>query len=158
MPTEFEWKIFPGLATLGLLERISKLMKDPQSEPEQFNDRIIFMSMNNDIVWGEKGITEKCDCNLKTVGELCSQIPSRSLVFLGPGSEKKWYGTHSGKPDGSWDKIAEQMLMNFTETGHPIFRASSAFERGELRSKGHGEKSLFTSTVAKKTSSYFSAL
>ena len=31
--------------------------------------------------------------------------------------------------------------MNFSECGHPIFRASSAFERGELISKGHGNKS-----------------
>ena len=30
------------------------------------------------------------------------------------------------------------------ESGHPIFRASSAFERGELDSKGHGKKSKST--------------
>ena len=28
MPAEFEWKIFPGLTTLGLLEKIQNLMKD----------------------------------------------------------------------------------------------------------------------------------
>ena len=33
-------------------------------------------------------------------------------------------------------------MMNFTEPGHPIFRASSAFERGEVRSKGGGKKSI----------------
>ena len=33
-------------------------------------------------------------------------------------------------------------MMNFSESGHPIFRASSAFERGELRSKGGGKKSF----------------
>ena len=33
-------------------------------------------------------------------------------------------------------------MANFSESGHPIFRASSAFERGELRSKGHGKKSI----------------
>ena len=31
-------------------------------------------------------------------------------------------------------------MKNFSESGHPVFRASSAFERGELRSKGHGKK------------------
>ena len=30
------------------------------------------------------------------------------------------------------------MMMNFSESGHPIFRASSAFQRRELRSKGGG--------------------
>ena len=29
-------------------------------------------------------------------------------------------------------------MMNFSRSGHPIFRASSAFERGELKSKGGG--------------------
>ena len=48
-PIEFEWKIFPGFTTLDILEEIQKSMKDPQCEPEQLNDRIIFMSMYNDI-------------------------------------------------------------------------------------------------------------
>ena len=32
------------------------------------------------------------------------------------------------------------MMIEFSETAHPIFRASSAFETGELRSKGEGGK------------------
>ena len=40
--------------TLGLLEKIQSLMSDLQCELEHFNDRIIFMSMYNDIAWGEK--------------------------------------------------------------------------------------------------------
>ena len=43
--------------------------------------------------------------------------------FLGPGSEKKWYGTYSDKPDGDWDRTAEQMILTFAGTSHPIFRA-----------------------------------
>ena len=27
-PTEFEWTIFPGITTLGLLEKIQSLMRD----------------------------------------------------------------------------------------------------------------------------------
>ena len=34
------------------------------------------------------------------------------------------------------------MMVNCSESGHPIFCASSAFERGELQSKGHGKKSI----------------
>ena len=62
--------------------------------------------------------------------------------FLGLGSEKKWYGTHSEKPDGKWDKTAEKMMLNFAQSGHPIFRATSALKRGALRSKGKGKKSI----------------
>ena len=47
---EFEWKIFPGLTTLGLLEQIQEFMKEQQCDPEQFEGRVIFMSMFNDIV------------------------------------------------------------------------------------------------------------
>ena len=61
--------------------------------------------------------------------------------LLGPGSEK-WYGTYSNKPDGDWDKTAERTMLNFSESGHPIFRATSALERGELRSKEKGKKSI----------------
>ena len=59
MPTELEWRIFPGITTLGLLE-IQSLMRDLQCELEHFNDRIIFMSMYNDIAWQEKGNKERC--------------------------------------------------------------------------------------------------
>ena len=62
--------------------------------------------------------------------------------FLGPGTEKKWYGTHPHKPDGEWYKTAAGMMLNFVESGHPTFRATSALERGELKSKGKGKKSI----------------
>ena len=55
MPTEFEWKIIPGITALGFLDKIQKLMTDLQCEPENFKDRIIFMSMYNDIEWKAKG-------------------------------------------------------------------------------------------------------
>ena len=74
-------------------------------------------------------ITDSC--------ELCSQIPSRSLVFLG-----KWYGTYTDKPNRSWIQSAESMMANFSGSGHPKFRASSAIVKGELGSKGGGRKSI----------------
>ena len=53
MPTEFEWKIFPGITTLGL-EKIQSFMRDLQCELDHFKDRIIFMSTYNDIEWKAK--------------------------------------------------------------------------------------------------------
>ena len=64
------------------------------------------------------------------------------LSFLGPGPEKKWYGTFSDKPDVVCDKTAEDMMLEFADTIHPIFRASCALERGELRSEGGGKKTI----------------
>ena len=52
------------------------------------------------------------------------------------------YGSYTDKADGSWDRMAEEMMLSFSGSDHPIFRASSASERGELRSKGGGKKSI----------------
>ena len=40
--------------------------------------------------------------------------------LLGPGSEKKWYSTHDSKPQREWDRVAELMMLTFTESGHQI--------------------------------------
>ena len=41
----------PTIHDVGPPSRDSKNMKDRQCKPEQFDGRIIFMSMFNDIVW-----------------------------------------------------------------------------------------------------------
>ena len=33
-------------------------------------------------------------------------------------------------------------MLNFTESGHPVFRGSSALERGDLKSEGNGKLSI----------------
>ena len=82
MHTEFEWKIFPRF-TLIITEEIQKLMERFQCEPEHFNDRIIFMSMYNDISWWKNGNTEKCVSEVYWSCEVRSQVPLRSFVILG---------------------------------------------------------------------------
>ena len=114
-----------------------------RSQAEQFEGRIIFMSIYNDTVRGERGNTEKCITNSVTVTNYARRfLLGRWWSFMGPGSEKKWCGTCSDKPDGKWDRTDESMMLNFAESGHPIFRATSALERGELRSKENGKKSI----------------
>ena len=98
------------------------------------------MSMYNDTECGAEGNPARCEYNSQTVANYARKFPRGHWSFLKLGSEKKWYGTYTGRPDGSWDKIAEQTMVNFSESGHPIFRASSAFGSGELRSKGGGKK------------------
>ena len=61
--------------------------------------------------------------------------------FIGPGSEKKWYSAENS-PQGAWDHIADEMLLEFAESGHPIFRATTPLSRGTLKSKGHGKLSI----------------
>ena len=40
------------------------------------------------------------------------------------------------------DRVAELMILNLRKSGHPIFRATSALERGTLKSKGGGKSSI----------------
>ena len=141
-PMELEWKIFSGFTTMGILEEIQKCMTELQCAPEQFKGRLIFMSMYNDTVWRDRGNTEKCIMNSVTVANCARRFLLGRWSFSGLGSEKKWCGTCWDKPDGDWDKTAELMMLNFEESGHPIFRATSALERGELRSNAKGKKSI----------------
>ena len=59
--------------------------------------------------------------------------------FLRPGPEKKLYSTHEYSPQGEFDKIAEQMMLTFAESKHPVFRSASPLSRGVLKSKGGGK-------------------
>ena len=59
---EFEWNIFPGSTTLELVREVQKFM-GKMGEPEQFQGRIIFMSMFNDIIWGCKDNETECIAN-----------------------------------------------------------------------------------------------
>ena len=43
---------------------------------------------------------------------------------------------------GIWDHIAEKMLLEFAESGCPIFRATNPLSRRKLKSKGHGKLSI----------------
>ena len=93
-----------------------------QCEPENSAGMMIFMSMFNDIVWDAKGNYKLCLNKTKASTWYAEGFPRGHESFLGPGSEKKWYGTYDGKPDGSWDRTAEKMMLNFAETIHPVFR------------------------------------
>ena len=44
-----------------------------------------------------------------------------SLKGIGRLSGLDQKGTHVHKPDGEWDELAEIMMLNFSERGHPVF-------------------------------------
>ena len=53
--------------------------------------------------------------------------------FIGPGSEKKWYSMKEDSPQGICDNLAEKMLLEFAESGCPIFRATTPLSRGHSK-------------------------
>ena len=67
--------------------------------------------MFNDISCDGKGNEEECVANSKVVSILAKKSGIGQWSSIGPGSEKK----------GIWDHIADKMLLEFAESGCPIF-------------------------------------
>ena len=147
-PIEFEWNIFPGLTSLEILQRIQKDLQDQNIEPEKFEDRIIFMSMFNDIEWTRKGNSEQCVSNSEQVKNYAKRCSRGHWTFLGPGDEKKWYGTLSYTPEGKWDPIATQMVERFKETGHPVFKSIKCFESWNSEKENNRDTIHFTADAS----------
>ena len=100
------------------------------------------MSMFNDISCGTRDNEQECLANARLVSLLARKFGQRQRPFIGPGSEKKWYSMKEDSPQGILDKLAEKMLVEFAESGCPIFRATTPLSRGQLKSKGHGKVSI----------------
>ena len=141
-PMEFKWNIFPGFNTLQLSEEVKRLLFRLDETPENFTRRILFMSMFNDISCGTKDNEKECLANAKLVSLYARRFGKGHWSFIGPGSEKKRYCISEDSPQGVWDNITERMLVEFAESGCPIFRVTSAVSRGQLKSKGHGKLSI----------------
>ena len=122
--------------------KINDLLSDLGQKPETFTGRTIFLSMFNDISCDRKGNKDECLANAGVVKVLARRFGIGQWPFNGPGSEKKWYSMEENSPQGIWDNIADKMLLEFTESGHPVFRATSPLSRGILKSKGHGKLSI----------------
>ena len=41
------------------------------------------------------------------------------------------YGTHVNKPNGEWNRVADIMMINFAESGHPMLQSHQSF--GKMR-------------------------
>ena len=69
-------------------------------------------------------------------------------TFLGPGDEKKWYGTLPCTPEGKWDSTATQMVERFKDTDHPVFKGISALSRGVQKKKNNRDTIHFNADAS----------
>ena len=72
-PMEVEWNIFPAFITSQLVHEVQKFMSK-MSEPEQFQGRIIFMSM----LWWIKDSEKERIANATLVSLFTKKISSRT--------------------------------------------------------------------------------
>ena len=126
---------------LQLCDEINDLLSNLGQTPVTFTGRILFMSMFNDISCDRQNNKDECLRNVESVKVFARRFGIGQWSVIGPGSEKKWYSSENS-PQGAWDNIAEQMLLEFAESGHPIFRATTPLSRGKLKSKGKGKVSI----------------
>ena len=127
---------------MQLNEEVKSLLLRLDETAENFTGRIIFMSMFNDISCGSKDNEKECLANAKLVSLYAKRFEKGQWSFIGPGSEKKWFCISEDSSQGVWDNMAERMLLEFAESGCPIFRAASPLSRGRLKSKGPGKLSI----------------
>ena len=100
------------------------------------------MSMFNDISCDRKGNKEEFLAYARVVKVFAKEFGIGQWSFIGPGSEKKSYSAEENSPQGAWDHIADEMLLEFAESGHPVFCATTLLSRGNLKSEGHGKLSI----------------
>ena len=132
--TEFEWNIFTGFTTLQLCDKVNDVLSNLGQTPATFTGRILFMSMFNDISCDRRDNKDECLANAGVVKVLARRFGVGQWSFIGPGSEKKWYSAENS-PQGVWDNTAEEMLLEFAESGHPTFRATTPLSRVFSRAK-----------------------
>ena len=66
---------------------------------------------------------------------MLKKIPRGRWSFLGPGSEKKWYGTYECKPDGSWNRSVEKMLDRILSSDIPLCHCLGKMTHKKQRSR-----------------------
>ena len=115
---------------LFFLQKIQQDLERRNIQPEEFKDRIIFMSMRNTNV-------EDFVSNAEKVKNYAMRFSQGHWTFSGPGSEEKWYGSSSHARKGQWNCTAAKMVQRFKETGHLVFKSISALSRGILKEQRH---------------------
>ena len=133
--------IFQGFTILQFCDKINDLLSDLGQTPDTFTGRILFMSMFNDISCDRKGNKDECLANAGVVKVFARRFGVGQWSFIGPGSEEKWYSSENS-PQGVWDHVAEEMLLESQKADNPIFRATTPLSRGQLKSKGRGKLSI----------------
>ena len=74
--------------------RFKGRMAENRFRPEEVKDRIILMSMYNDIFWTKDGKLKMYVSNSKEVEAYAKRFPKGHWSFLRPGTEEKWWNAH----------------------------------------------------------------
>ena len=120
---------------------VKSLLLRLDETPENFTRMIIFMSMSNDISKDQETIKNASPMldSFFYMQRDFEQDNGHCFVFV---QREKWCFISTDSPQGEWDRMAEKKMLEFGESGHPIFLAISPLSRGRLKNKGHGKLSM----------------
>ena len=116
---------FPGFTTLQLHGKVTDLLSRLGETPDNFTGRTFPVE--------RKTMKESAWQMAEVVSIYAKKFGVGQWSFISPGSEKKWYSMEEHSPQGIWDHIAQKMLVEFAESGCPIFRDTTPFSRRELK-------------------------
>ena len=70
--------------------------------------------------------------------------------LLGPWMEEKWYGTHTYKPNGLWNRVADLMMISLREGGQPNVQRNKCVWPKDFWKSEEAKKLRFTTTVTQR--------
>ena len=84
----FSFFFFLFSLSFELLQEVTTMTNDEfKIQPQDGKDRIIFLSMHNDIDWNQKNNEEMCRRNSSRVSAYANDFPTGNWTFLGLGDE-----------------------------------------------------------------------
>ena len=83
--------------------------------PDHLRDNVQRHRLDKEKEWWNLHLERR-----KKVKDYATRFSQRHRTFLGPGSEKKWYGESSYPPNGEWDSTVNEMVQRFEESGDPV--------------------------------------
>ena len=118
------------------------ICKEETFNPENFGDRIIFMSMFNDICLNEKNYEGECISNSEDIRDNVKRISQRHWAFLGLGEMvcKLYF-----QAEARWNSIATQMQQRFEDS---IFTSINPLSRGILKRRKTKDTIHFTAEAS----------
>ena len=93
------------------------------------------------FLWNKKQWTKMSNTRSNRIC-VCKEVWNKTMVIHWSRFRKEVIFCGEDSSQGSWENIAEKMLVEFAESGCPILRQTTPLSRGQLRSKGHGKLSI----------------
>ena len=120
------------------VERRIHNIADSRRNPEYSVNRSNFQkelssSQCTTTLYGVNKETKDCLLRIpKNVADVQEDSRTDIGCFLGLNHQKMVRNSHVQR-NGKWDRVAEDVMLNFSESGHPVFRGSTGLERGDLK-------------------------